>query len=902
MKVEGSARLAVAVAVERGSAGVNDGGGGSRCRGVGQPQIVCPLRQAPEPAVGDIEIETGVPRARNRYEVIARSELKSDPGVAAERVVVAAHQRSRDVVDRQHGVEGAGLGRKPLGKGLGAELAIVGQRERVDINLGARPRIKLLQMEDVVIAREDVFTRQRAAHHAWQVVGVPEPQHLTDLPHRLAEVGPTILALAPVDRGVDDGEGVTGNSAVVDPPAGQACHRGSRRIVGNHPGVTRSHGDALTGRLNKPDPGIATEQIKDFPDPQLLLSRNRILQRVALRIAAVISAEVVFDGVDDTGRTEGLRQEVEIGVSLGIVNDVAHVIEGPDRQSTQRVDTVIDITGHQFVVEFRLIPMSSSSAATTICLQRNSVGKGHEAQRQVLTHSVGTDETISLNQVQITTGAGEAKRMAHFVNQDFDQLDIADVRHVDADLAREGQERVRIASSTDVNRTGIRERTACAVSRVIAKQAGPDLDHDVIDRLTGSRVDLIRQVADDHLLPAGRGLFGCSNSSVREPSVKRQVNRKTASSWRCGRHNLRQPMVAVIDQDVPVARLIDRAVLGGVVERGQIARHLDLGPGIDAAGEEEPRLINRPQRLGGGKTVMVGRGFRHGDGGRVDARAPDFEPIEAAVNKVTGTESQRCPVGRWVVCHGRRVFLTRADIISPSRLINGDQLVETRGFRGGLIKGFAIIKGDLDDVTSLREPCCDVGWISTDGLWHNGGHLLPQAQPHVKAEAVATTKGFSRSGSQTGNRLFLRIGVCLDGTRNRDPVDVVRQRLGKADHHLVLAGEVVDENRTRGDWLVWKTARSTEGVGLPAAADNRYAFQRRGIDFHAGGEPQRHLLRGLGEFRVGGDVRHVKRRVVGHIGRNEVKRKHATLLKRLNLPKRCLTVPWLIPFSKTTAP
>ena len=118
--------------------------------------------------------------------------------------------------------------------------------------------------------------------------------------------------------------------------------------------------------------------------------------------------------------------------------------------------------------------------------------------------------------------------------------------------------------------------------------------------------------------------------------------------------------------------------------------------------------------------------------------------------------------------------------------------------------------------------------------------------------------------------------LCLQPAANRDPIDVVRQRLREPQHDLVLVREIIDGDdadaagRRHGNVV----AVAKHGVAPGTGTDDRDRPERVGIDLGSGTEPQRDLLRRLLE-------RGVRRDELSGIRKrgDEVERHHAALFE-----------------------
>ena len=124
---------------------------------------------------------------------------------------------------------------------------------------------------------------------------------------------------------------------------------------------------------------------------------------------------------------------------------------------------------------------------------------------------------------------------------------------------------------------------------------------------------------------------------------------------------------------------------------------------------------------------------------------------------------------------------------------------------------FVVVEIDFDLIERLDQISARV---ATHRLRNRGDHLGPKVQlevdPHVAALVERHREGIHQ-------RIVTR-------THNRNPVQVIRQRLGKSDNHLV--GTLANPDPTVGDHHVFAVAEDV----IAAAADDLDRAERAGID------------------------------------------------------------------------
>ncbi len=291
-EVMGTARFAVAVAVERRARGIDDRRAG-RARGrEGQLELVGAVAAAAIAAVAHAGIECRVAGTRDGKKISAGRHVEADEGIAAVIVVVTGdHRPHRLAVDGVLPVEGDDAVERARGDltrtgddRLGGQLARLVERERVEVHVGAVGRKILDELLGVVVAGEDGLSRQAAAHDRWQVVGVGQAEVVADFVHRNLKPGAAVFAGAPVDPGIHDRGGAR------DP-------RDAGRREGGSIGPDVARGDRHAARLGllEPDACGATVDLEDLAGPLLLLGRDRVVENVTGWIRAVHVLEVVLD-------------------------------------------------------------------------------------------------------------------------------------------------------------------------------------------------------------------------------------------------------------------------------------------------------------------------------------------------------------------------------------------------------------------------------------------------------------------------------------------------------------------------------------------------------------------------------------------------------------------------------
>ena len=287
----GTARLAVAVAVEPLARGVDDRrAGGARGR-EGQLELVGAVAAAAVAAVAHVGIKGGVAGARDGEKIGAGRHVEADERIAAVIVVVASDHRADclavdDVfaIERDDAVELTGERLTRTGDDrLGGQLAGIGDRELIEVHVGAVGRKNLDEMLSVVVAWKNGLARQAAAHERRQVVGVFQPERVTDLVKRDGHPCAAVFAGTPVVVRVHD----RGR-------AGYASNARWRNSGVGGPHVAR--GDCHAERLSllETDAGVATVDFEDLTGPLLLLERDRVVKIVAGRILAVNVLKVVL--------------------------------------------------------------------------------------------------------------------------------------------------------------------------------------------------------------------------------------------------------------------------------------------------------------------------------------------------------------------------------------------------------------------------------------------------------------------------------------------------------------------------------------------------------------------------------------------------------------------------------
>ena len=289
-EVVGTARLAVAVAIERRARGVDDRRDGRARGGEGQLELVGAVAAAAVAAVAHVGIKGGVAGARDGEKIGAGRHVEADERIAAVIVVVASDHRADclavdDVfaIERDDAVELTGEHLTRTGDDrLGGQLAGIGDRERVEVHVGAVGRKILDELLGVVVAGEDGLARQPAAHDGWQVIGVFQAEVVADFVHRNQEPTAAVFAGAPVDPGIHDRGGTR------DPGDG----RREGGFIGPHVARGDCHAERLS--LLKPDAGVTAEDLEDLTGPLLLLGSDGVLEIVAGRILAVNVLKVVL--------------------------------------------------------------------------------------------------------------------------------------------------------------------------------------------------------------------------------------------------------------------------------------------------------------------------------------------------------------------------------------------------------------------------------------------------------------------------------------------------------------------------------------------------------------------------------------------------------------------------------
>ena len=196
-------------------------------------------------------------------------------------------------------------------------------------------------MDHVVVAGKHRLTGQATPHDRRDVVGALEAEGGADLDHGLTEKFAAILARPPVDTGIQDRRRDAVN---VTEQAG--CVPGPRP---DDPHVTRRHDDAGVRRLDEPDAHHPAETLEDLADPLLLRLGDRVLERIALRIGAVVGAEVVK--LDGHGFAEEPRELTMEGVGIG--GAVARFVDRSDRrgkteipQRRRYLQAILDLAVH----------------------------------------------------------------------------------------------------------------------------------------------------------------------------------------------------------------------------------------------------------------------------------------------------------------------------------------------------------------------------------------------------------------------------------------------------------------------------------------------------------------------------------------------------------------------------
>jgi hypothetical protein len=144
------------------------------------------------------------------------------------------------------------------------------------------------------------------------VVHPLQAQQIARADHRAQEpIGAELVAPSPV--AVDDQHRVL--ELRVGPHAkvrrGLVDHRRVVQTQGVH--IARDERDPLVGRLQELDPHLGAPQIHDLADAGFLAVGDRIAERIALRVKAVVAAEVVHDRRD---AIHAVRPEVRIDVLL----------------------------------------------------------------------------------------------------------------------------------------------------------------------------------------------------------------------------------------------------------------------------------------------------------------------------------------------------------------------------------------------------------------------------------------------------------------------------------------------------------------------------------------------------------------------------------------------------------
>ena len=281
---------------------------------------------------------------------------------------------------------------------------------------------------------------------------------------------------------------------------------------------------------------------------------------------------------------------------------------------------------------------------------------------------------------------------------------------------------------------------------------------------------------------------------------------------------------------------------------------------VDRATAERDQTAIGVEQAGrvGGERDQAGR-LDHGKDPA--GRAADLQPEELAVGKIGG-EGERRDAGGGGIGDRRRIE-RRSDV--GARGIDFDQPVERGVRRRGLIERVIGIEVDRDRVPRLFERACAA---PGDRLRHDSLHMGTQIEPEVDARRP---RGAAVDRLQPGTDV--------------DPIEAVGQRLGEPDHQLVSVRGVIDADepdraaeRERG-----VVGRAKRAVG-PRPHDG-HVGQRAGIELNARREPERDLLRSLGDDRR--PRRHagcVERLIAARKGRHEIEGEEPAALEPLGRP------------------
>lgn len=217
-ELERPAGPAIAVAVDRGSGCVDDRRRGRTLWLEAQPNLVVAIAAAAVARVGHGWVEGRVAGTRHGEEVGALIEVESDEGINAVEVVIAGDQFPLpggrvQTIKRQDAVEQADnrLARTADDR-FGREPAGGRQRKLIDVDIGAVGRIELGEMNRVVITGKHGLARE-LAHDRGEIVGVIEPERMSDLVHRNLEPRPAVLTGTPVFCRIHDRPAAPGKAA-----------------------------------------------------------------------------------------------------------------------------------------------------------------------------------------------------------------------------------------------------------------------------------------------------------------------------------------------------------------------------------------------------------------------------------------------------------------------------------------------------------------------------------------------------------------------------------------------------------------------------------------------------------------------------------------------------------------